>query len=94
MTLDELHHHTRLLNQADYKDVVRERSIRGHCGYPPCGEPLTAGEFDKGKIKISLAQRKTFNNVRPPPPKCSSALGIVAQPVAVAGWRDLRNQAC
>lgn len=66
VSLEELHHHTRLLNQTDYKDVVRERSIQGKCGYPLCANPLTSGEYDKGKIKISLQMRKTLNNVREP----------------------------
>jgi hypothetical protein len=66
VSLEELHHHTRLLNQTDYKDVVRERSIQGKCGSPLCSNPLTSGEYDKGKIKISLQMRKTLNNVREP----------------------------
>lgn len=50
-----------LLSRPDYEDVVVERSIADHCGYPLCPNPLPSSRPLKGRYRVSLREHKVYD---------------------------------
>ncbi|KAF5199567.1 Rna polymerase ii subunit b1 ctd phosphatase rpap2-like protein [Thalictrum thalictroides] len=52
-----------LISRSDYEDVVIERSISNHCGYPLCNNslPLPSDRTRKGRYRISLKEHKVYD---------------------------------
>nr|XP_010921352.1 putative RNA polymerase II subunit B1 CTD phosphatase RPAP2 homolog [Elaeis guineensis] len=50
-----------LLSRPDYEDVVVERSIADHCGYPLCPNPLPHDRPLKGRYRVSLREHKVYD---------------------------------
>ncbi|XP_008781193.2 putative RNA polymerase II subunit B1 CTD phosphatase RPAP2 homolog [Phoenix dactylifera] len=50
-----------LLSRSDYEDVVVERSIADHCGYPLCPNPLPQDVPRKSRYRISLREHKVYD---------------------------------
>ncbi|CAO1368295.1 unnamed protein product [Diamesa hyperborea] len=47
------------INQSHYDDIVDERAIMMHCGYPPCKEALE--EIPKQQYHISVATKTVYD---------------------------------
>ncbi|KAK6159774.1 hypothetical protein DH2020_003155 [Rehmannia glutinosa] len=50
-----------LISRSDYQDVVTERTIANVCGYPLCGNSLSAERPWKGRYRISLKEHKVYD---------------------------------
>jgi hypothetical protein len=57
----QLHAAGRILAQSEYSDVVEERYIAKVCGYPRCGNALSAENARKGRYRISLSAKKVYD---------------------------------
>ncbi|PIA60839.1 hypothetical protein AQUCO_00300399v1 [Aquilegia coerulea] len=50
-----------LVSKSDYEDIVIERSISNHCGYPLCNNSLPSNRPRKGHYRISLKEHKVYD---------------------------------
>ncbi|KAG0624139.1 hypothetical protein M758_3G227100 [Ceratodon purpureus] len=60
-TDEQLHAAGRILSQAEYGDVVEERSIAKVCGYARCSNALSSENSRKGRYRISLSAKKVYD---------------------------------
>ena len=58
--IEVLEEATKYLSQDDYRGVVKERSVRGLCGYPVCSRSVSGEHGDLGPVRLLLhAQKET-----------------------------------
>ncbi|KAB2621680.1 RNA polymerase II subunit B1 CTD phosphatase RPAP2-like protein [Pyrus ussuriensis x Pyrus communis] len=62
-TLDHLYLAGSIISRSDYNDVVTERTIADHCGYPLCPNalPPESSRPRKGHYRISLKEHKVYD---------------------------------
>ncbi|KAM1549215.1 hypothetical protein ACFX1Z_010303 [Malus domestica] len=62
-TLDQLYLAGSIISRSDYSDVVTERTIADHCGYPLCPSalPPESSRPRKGHYRISLKEHKVYD---------------------------------
>ncbi|XP_068341042.1 putative RNA polymerase II subunit B1 CTD phosphatase RPAP2 homolog [Pyrus communis] len=62
-TLDQLYLAGSIISRSDYSDVVTERTIADHCGYPLCPHalPPESSRPRKGHYRISLKEHKVYD---------------------------------
>ena len=51
-----------ILRQQDYKDCVKERNLRGICGYPLCSKAPSETESRGSKFIVVLNQPRVFHD--------------------------------
>uniref|UniRef100_A0A2N9I4V9 RNA polymerase II subunit B1 CTD phosphatase RPAP2 homolog n=1 Tax=Fagus sylvatica TaxID=28930 RepID=A0A2N9I4V9_FAGSY len=78
-----------LMSRSDYEDVVTERSITDHCGYPLCRNSLPSDRTRKGRYRISLKEHKVYD-LQETYMYCSSSCVVNSQVFA----KSLQDERC